>query len=430
MSKQIAFRQIIADFVHRSLPKTYSRELVLPINITKIVSIIGARRTGKTFILFDLIQKLRQEIPPDRLIYINFEDDRLFPLQLTDLDDFLRAYYELYPLNKKELVYFFFDEIQEVPNWEKFVRRLLDNENCRIYLTGSSSKLLSRELATGLRGRTLSFEVFPLSFQEFLSFQGLNFDTNTSEGQALTKHHLRKYMRQGGFPELLTLPEHLHQRTINEYIDLMLYRDLTERFGIKNPSLLKYLMKYLFTNISNLLSTNKAYKDLKSQGFAVGKNTVYDYISYLEEAYAIFNVQKWSRSVRQQTMNPKKIYALDPSYKYAMSLSEDIGRVFENLVFLVLKRQYKEVHYYMEKQEVDFVLPNNSLINAAYDLPVLTKQREINSLLEGMNYFDQKESLLITWDTFEDVVIEGKTIQIRPLWWFSEPKTNPLRSHQ
>ncbi len=418
MSKQAIFRQIIADFINRKLPKTISRELVLPTNVPKIVSVIGARRVGKTFMLFDLIQQLRQEIPVDRLVYLNFEDDRLFPLQLTDLDDLLRAYYELYPLNKQETVYFFLDEVQEVPNWEKFVRRLSDTENCRIYLTGSSSKLLSRELATALRGRTLSYESFPLSFKEFLNFQGLQFDTNTSEGQALAKHHLRKYMKQGGFPELLALPEYLHQRTINDYIDLMLYRDLVERFNIKNPSLLKHLMKYLFTNTANLLSTNKLYNDLKSQGFAVGKNTVYDYITYLEEAFAIFSVQKWSRSPRKQMMNPNKIYTLDPSYKYAMSLSEDTGRVFENTVYLALKRQFSEVHYFAEKQEVDFVLPDTSLINAAYDLPALTRQREVNGLLEGMNYFDQKESLLITWDTFEDVIIEGKTIQIRPLWWF------------
>ncbi len=422
MSKQIVFRQIIADFIHRPLPKTINRTVVLPVDVPKIISVIGARRVGKTFILFDLIQQLRQELPVDRLVYINFEDDRLFPLQLSDLDDFLRAYYELYPLNKQELVYFFFDEIQEVPNWEKFVRRLLDTENCRIYVTGSSSKLLSRELATGLRGRTLSFEVFPLSFHEFLTFQELQFDSNTSEGQALAKFHLRKYMRQGGFPELLTLPEHLHQRTINEYIDLMLYRDLTERFGIKNPNLLKHLIKYLFTNAANLLSPHKIYNDFKSQGFAVGKNTIYDYITYLEEAFAVFSVQKWSRSVRKQMVNPKKMYLLDPSYKYAMSISEDIGRVFENMIFLALKREHHEVHYFMEKQEVDFVLPDNSLINAAYDLPVLTKQRELNSLLEGMNYFEQKNSLLITWDNFEDVKIEGKTIQIRPLWWFFDSK--------
>ncbi|MEZ4887757.1 MAG: ATP-binding protein [Chitinophagales bacterium] len=422
MSKQIVFRQIIADFIHRALPKTMSREVVLPVNVSKIVSVIGARRVGKTFILFDLIRQLREEMPADRLVYVNFEDDRLFQLQLTDLDDLLRAYYELYPLNKQNLVYFFFDEIQEVPHWEKFVRRLLDTENCRIYVTGSSSKLLSRELATGLRGRTLSFEVFPLSFHEFLTFQDLHFNTDTSEGQALAKYQLRKYIRQGGFPELLTLPEYLHQRTINEYIDLMLYRDLVERFGIKNPSLLKHLMKYLFTNIANLLSTHKIYNDLKSQGFAVGKNTVYDYMTYLEEAFAVFSVQKWSRSVRKQMMNPNKIYALDPSYKYDMSISEDIGRVFENMVFLALKRKHSEIHYFTEKQEVDFVLPDNSLINAAYDLPLLTKQRELNSLVEGMNYFEKENALLITWDGFEDVKIENKMIQIRPLWWFFEPQ--------
>lgn len=429
MSKQNIFRQIIADFIHQSLPTIHQRDLVLPSDIPKIVSLIGARRTGKTFMLFDLIQNLRNKMPVDRLVYVNFEDDRLFPLELKDLDSFLRAYYELYPLNKQEMVYFFFDEVQEVLHWEKFVRRVLDTENCKIYITGSSSKLLSRELATTLRGRTLTFEVFPLNFQEFLRFQGLQFNTNTSEGQALAKHHLRQYLHQGGFPELLQTPKHFHQKNMEDHLDLMLYRDLVERFKVKNPKLLKHLMKYLFTNVANLLSTHKFYNDLKSQGFTVGKNTVYEYIAYLEEAFAIFSVQKWSRSVRKQQANPNKIYLLDVGFKNAMSLSDDIGRVFENTVFLSLRRQFGEgkIHYFMEKQEVDFVLPDQTLINAAYDLTHNTRTREINGLLEGMNYFNQEKSFLLTWDTFEDVQIEDKTIFIRPLWWFLESKDNSLK---
>ncbi len=432
MSKQNAFRQIIADFINRPLPKVRQRDLILPTNIPKITSVIGARRTGKTFMLFDLIKKLRKEMPADRLVYVNFENDHLFPLELRDLDSLIRAYYELYPLNKQETVYFFLDEVQEVAHWEKFVRRVLDTENCRIYITGSSSRLLSRELATALRGRTLTFEVFPLNFQEYLRFQGLQFNTDTSEGQALAKHHLREYLQQGGMPELIQLPKYLHQKNMEDHIDLMLYRDLVERFKVKNPKLLKHLMKYLFTNIANLLSIHKLYNDLKSQGFAVSKNTIYEYISYLEEAYAVFSMQKWSRSIRKQQANPNKIYLLDVGFKNAMSLSEDIGRVFENAVFLHLRQQFGEdkVHYFMEKQEVDFVLPDQTLINAAYDLAPNTRIREINGLLEGMNYFDQESSFLLTWDTFEDVKIEEKTIFIRPLWWFFEPKTNPLRSLQ
>ena len=139
--------------------------------MVKIVSLVGPRRVGKTFVLYGLIRTLRKTIPAECLVYISFEDDRLFPLQLSDLDGLIAGYYELYPEHRDRTVYFFLDEVQEVPHWEKFVRRITDQENCRVYLTGSSSKLLSQELATSLRGRTVSFEIFPLSFSEFLSFR-------------------------------------------------------------------------------------------------------------------------------------------------------------------------------------------------------------------------------------------------------------------
>ncbi|MEZ4829691.1 MAG: ATP-binding protein [Bacteroidia bacterium] len=419
MDKKIAFQELIADFMRRPDRKVKARELAIPHDIPKIISLLGPRRAGKTYILFSLIEKLKKTIPTDRLVYINFEDDRLFPLKLEDMDRLIKGYYEMFPDNKDHTVYFFFDEIQEVDQWEKFIRRIHDQENCQIFITGSSSRLLSLELATSLRGRTLSFEVFPLSFSEFLSFRDVDYDIFSSKGQAVLSSELNKYVLQGGFPELIFLPEELHKEVINEYINLMLYRDLTERFSLKHPHLIKYLLKFLLTNMSRSVSVNKIYLDLKSQGYTVGKNTVYDYTSYLEEAFIIFRVDLFSHSIRRQTINPSKVYGIDPAFKYAMSFAGDKGQIFENTVFMELRRRKKLPFYLLEKQETDFYTEEGLLINACMDIThPETRKREINSLWESMNNRGLSESQLITNDKKEEIEIAGKKIWVRPLWEF------------
>jgi predicted AAA+ superfamily ATPase len=418
-NKKKVFQEIITDFFEKKLEEVEKRDIEIPLDLPKIVSLLGPRRSGKTYILYSLIVELRKSIPANRLVYVNFEDDRLFPLKLEDMDGLIRGYYELYPENKDEKVWFFFDEIQEVSNWEKFIRRVYDQENGRIYLTGSSSKLLSRELATALRGRSIPFEVFPLSFKEYLRFNQVEVNIPTSKGKATALNHLRKYLKQGGFPELVFLPQNQHNRVVNEYIDLILYRDLIERFDVKHPHLVKYLLKYMLAHLARPFSVNKVFNDLKSQGYRIGKNTVYEYVSYLEEAFIAFRVEIWSRSIRKQAVNPSKVYTIDPAFKYAMSIGEDLGRIFENAVFLELRRRGIHPFYFLEKQEVDFYWENGKLINACYDYSdEKTRKREIDGLLEAMNFLNVKESLLINWDQAERIEVEGKTIIAQPLWAF------------
>ncbi|HFC00759.1 MAG TPA: ATP-binding protein, partial [Phaeodactylibacter sp.] len=371
----------------------------------------------KTYSLFYIIQELRKKIDRNRLVYINFEDDRLFPLQLKDMDDFLQSYYELYPTNRDKKVWFFFDEIQEVPNWEKFIRRVWDTENCRIYLTGSSSKLLSREIATSLRGRTLPYEIFPLNFSEFLSFNKIKTNTNTSKGQTTILHWFDEWLQQGGFPELVFLPKELHRQTVDEYLNLMLYKDLMERFSLKNPSLLKYLLKHVVTNLANPMSINKIFNDIKSQGFKLSRATVYDYISHLEEAFLIFNVNIWHRSVRSQAQMPSKIYLIDSAFKTAMTIGEDKGRLLENAVFLYLRQQGLKLHYLLKKQEVDFYWKNGMPINVCYDFySHQTREREIKGMFEALQFLDEKKGLILTRDRTERIEKNGKTIIVTPAW--------------
>jgi predicted AAA+ superfamily ATPase len=419
VSKKHVFKEILQEFIQSSLPTVFPRDLDIPEDVPRIISLLGPRRAGKTYCLFQVIQQLQTRVDRTRLVYVNFEDDRVFPLQLSDLNDLLQAYYELYPLNRDKQVWFFFDEVQEVPNWEKFVRRVFDKENCRIYLTGSSSKLLSRELSTTLRGRTIPIEVFPLNFKEFLTFNEVAFSPGTPKGKAIAIHWFDRWMKQGGFPELVFLPQNLHRKTIDEYLDLMLYRDLTERFSIKNPSLLKYLLKYLVSNVANPFSVSKAFNDFKSRGYSLSRNTIYDYLSYLEEAFMVFKVEIWHRSVRTQAMRPGKTYIIDPALKYAMTIGEDRGRLLENAVFLHLRQQGHPIHYFLQKQEVDFFWENGTPTNVCMDMSSpQTRKRELSGMLEALEYLDKKEGLILTLDQFETIEVNGKLIRLIPAWQY------------
>ncbi|MBV6645161.1 MAG: ATP-binding protein [Cyclobacteriaceae bacterium] len=408
-------RELISDMIVRNLDNVIDREIAIPVDVPKIISILGPRRAGKTSVCLQIIKKLRDTLPPDRLLYINFEDDRFYPAQLEDMDTLIRSYYSMYPDNKKRKVYFFFDEVQEIPGWEKFVRRLLDQENCRIYLTGSSSKLLSREIASALRGRTLSYEIFPLSFSEFLTFNNISYD-ETSTGKSLLRNGLEKFFWQGGFPELTFIPQSLHLPTVSEYIDLMLYRDLTERFNLRNPQLMKYMLKYMLTNIANPMSISKVFNDLKSQGYSLSKNTAYEYLSYLEEAFALYRTSRWSTSVRKTTVNPIKIYCVDQSFKYAMNGKRDVGRIFENIVYMAIRRLGIEPYYALNKQEVDFFTEQPILINACDEIEdTATWTRELEALNEAMGIYNTKTSFIINMYDENEVKTSNGSVFIIPL---------------
>ena len=417
MAKKQIFRQIIAESIESDIPPALAREIDIPLDAPKIISLLGPRRAGKTYCLYYVMQELSTNIARNRLIYINFEDDRLFPLALEDMDSLLQAYFELYPGHKDQKVWFFFDEIQEIPNWEKFVRRVWDTENCRLYITGSSSRLLSRELATALRGRTLPYEIFPLNYKEFLRFNQVSINPNTAKGKATALHWFDIWLRQGGFPELVFLEKSLHKRTIEEYLDLMLYKDLVERFSLRNISLIKYLLKYVVSNLANPLSVNKIFNDIKSRGFGIGKNTVYDYLSYLEEAFLIFNINIWHRSIRSQSQIPSKMYLIDPAFKFSMTIGEDIGRILENAVFLHLRQKGYHLHYVRNKQEVDFYWENGQLTNVCLHFDAdHTRQRELKGIMDGLQFLDEKEGLILTRDVTEDIRVDEKKILVRPAW--------------
>jgi len=419
MQVKEAFKYIIKEFHESARPDFIERQLVIP-DTTKVISLVGPRRAGKTFYFYQLIHNLRKNnIDPTLILYINFEDDRILPLQSSDLNEILEAYYELYPENTGKMLYLFFDEIQNVENWEVFIRRIDDTKNAKIYITDSSSKLLSQEIATSLRGRTLSYHMYTLGFEEFLRMKQviLEKDFEYTEKRYLVKNLFNEYLYSGGYPEVVLESEEMRRDILKNYFELIIYRDIVERFSIRNTTLLKNLLKYLITNISTQFSVNAYYRAVKND-MAVSKETIIEYLSYLEDINLIYLVPFFSYSIKRQQVNPRKVYCADNGLRNAVSFrfSKDEGRLAENLVFLELKRRDEELYYWKSRGEVDFVFSDDENLLTALNVSYtdMLAERETNSLLEFMEEFgtEVKELILLTEDTDK---VEGG-IRYVPLW--------------
>lgn len=296
MKKKEILKTIIREFHASEIPSLVKRDVEVPIASGKIISIIGPRRSGKTYFLYQLISKIVESTSnKENILYINFEDERL-DLTTEELDLILHAYRELYPEIDLSKAFLFFDEIQNINRWEKFIRRIYDSITKNIFITGSNSKMLGDEIATSLRGRTLKYEILPLSFEEFLSFKKFKMtlpqDFYDSKIRAKVINLFKEYMLWGGFPEIIFQPEGLKMRILQEYFDVMIYRDLIERYSIKDTFVLKYFIKRVAETVSKPLSINKIYNEIKSHGLKVGKNILYEFLEYLENAFIIRKIKK------------------------------------------------------------------------------------------------------------------------------------------
>lgn len=336
----------------------------LPKIAHKIIVTIGMRRTGKTHSLMQAIKNLLKEgVSIEQILYINFEDDRLSPLTQEKLRQLLDGFYSLYPENHSKECYLFLDEIQTVEDWPLVIRRYFETKKVKIFLSGSSSKLLSKEIATSLRGRSYAVEIWPYNFHEFLQAKEIAYP------QTLGKINLdkltvllRDYLKNGGFPEIVALPQpeiiENSRKILQDYVAVVALRDITERHHITNVLPLHYLINSLLRNTACLLSANKMHGDLKSQGFEIGKSAIYAYLSYIEDAYLAFATPIFSESIRKTHSNPRKFYAVDTGLanSYHIGFSENIGHYFENLVYLDLRRAGHTIFYYLtqDRQEVDF----------------------------------------------------------------------------
>jgi len=431
MKKEIAI-ELIRDFHEKPLPDIIDRELELRLSkIKKAITIIGPRRAGKTFFLFNHMKRLKN-VKRNEILYVNLEDDRLLPLKLEDMDRILRTYYEIYPENRKKLIYMFLDEVQNVDDWELFVRRVLDSENVQVFLTGSSSKLLAKEIATSMRGRAIPYLILPFSFREFLKAKEIEVEKYlSSDKKAWIMKYLDEFVRWGGFPEIvLNNDESSRIRTLKDYIEIMLMRDMAERHKIKNITVLRMLINGLQASFSKEFSVHKFFNYLKSQGIKISKNTLYDYFRHFEDAFVILPVRRFSHSIREIEQSLPKVYQIDNGYaaQLGVGVSHNIGRLMENLVAVEwLRRKFLnpklEFYYWKDVsgKEVDFVIKKGQkiceLMQVCYDIEDFdTKLRETKALIKAGRELKCNNLLVITWDFEGTENIERKKIAFVPLW--------------
>ncbi len=386
------------------------RDAQLPPIPGKVHAVIGMRRTGKSCFLRQLQADLRDTIPPERSVLISFDDDRLSGLNLAQLDLLLEEYYRRYPESRgRETVHWFFDEIQLVEGWDRFVRRIIDSERVDVVVSGSSARMLSREVHTSLRGRGMETIIRPFSFREFLRHREEEPDASieqaTSARRSRLEKRFREYLAEGGFPEAQGLPQALRVQLLQGYVDTVLFRDIVERYGISQVAALRWLIRQCLRNPAGAFSVHRLYQDLKSQGHGVAKDAVHAMFAHLLDAFLISAVPIATESERQRNSNPRKIYPADPALIPAFDISgrSNLGHTLETVVLLELERRRAEIAYVRTPQgyEVDFLARHPSgeeeLIQVCAEAGVAdTAERELRALVEAGRQFPRARKRLLT----------------------------------
>ncbi|MFQ6129918.1 MAG: ATP-binding protein [Candidatus Hadarchaeaceae archaeon] len=433
------FKAVLVWWKRLKLPEMVSRELALPASPTQVISVVGVRRCGKTYLLFNTMKQLLRELEKDNIIYVNFEHERLRNLDADDLGELLVAQREIFEPDEAKPTYMFLDEIQNVRDWDKWVRRIHDERRFRIFVTGSSSKLLSREIATSLRGRCLSFVLYPFSFAEFLEAKNYSFeslaDIQYSGEKGKVLKFLREYMKFGGFPEVvLEGDEETKNRLLSSYFETIFYKDIVERYGVKNLALLDDFLRYAINNFSSYLSLTKVEKYFKSTGIKCSKKTLANFLKYSEMVFLLSSLEIFSHKIKDRMQYPRKIYCADTGIvnRFAPKFSENLGKLAENVVYLELRRKFEppehEIFYWRNRQwgEVDFVVKEGlrvkHLVQVCWDpTDEETKKREMRGLAKAMEEFKLKKGLVLTSDFEGEEKVEERRILYRPLWkWLLE----------
>ena len=423
-------RTLILDSQESQLDTGVPRRLDIQTVSGKATVCMGVRRSGKSTYMLQIIKRLLDSgVPRQNIVHLNLFDDRLHALRSDNLGLITEAYYSLHPEKKNsETVYFFFDEIQSVSGWEPFIDRLMRTEQCEVYLTGSSARMLSKEIATQMRGRALSWELFPFSFREFLDARSVEAGGVLSTKQQLSvRRAFDDYWDTGGFPEVVDVNKALRVKTHQEYLNAILFRDLVERHDISHPKAVSDLSHWLIDNIASLYSINGLTGHLKSLGHKVPKTTVSQYVEWFEDAYFLFTVRLFDASLSRSHANPKKVYCVDHSLVTSVSSGVllNAGRLLENLVFVALRRTNPSVYYYRTRtgREVDFAVPVRSEVPRLYQVcesmaEPQTKKREVTAVAEAMAELGTETATIVTRRDSEQIAVGSGAIIVMPAWRF------------
>ncbi len=409
----IEYQKVSFEMIPRDLRISPSKDF--------ITTIYGPRRSGKTFLLYSLKE--------DNSVYIDFDDYRLYGISFKEIRNILRIYIELFGKEPKRVL---LDEIQNVKNWEVAVRSLYNLKKYEIVVTGSSSKLLSKEIATQLRGRSISYLLLPFSFKEFLRARKHKLEKlMTKDERSKIKSLLRDYLREGGFPELV-LEKVPKRKWIQEYIEKIVYKDFVERYRLKNISLARFMAISLLKDSPREISVKSLFDKASGAGIKVSKDTVYEYVDKIQDTAVFFFLEKYSEKIHVRTSWPKKVYTCDTS----LILRWDIGKAMETAVFLEVLRWKNEiprleVFYHRDPYgEVDFVITDEKkkyLLQVTYEITEENYKRELENLVKVGKELKTKNLFVITWDEGENFEISGKEIRRVALWEFLLEGKNLLK---
>ena len=419
-------KKIIAEWlgekVFPPLVKRDAPDLVLE-QASEIIAVAGPRRAGKTCYMYQLIQDLTGQGNWNRedILFIDFEDYRLTDFTAADTDILLAAFHQV---TGKAPTFLFFDEIQRLTGWSRVLRTLHNQNRYRIVVTGSNAGLLEREIATELRGRCRNILILPFSFPEFLRFHGIPHDERTlltpARGQVLKA--FEQYLKEGGFPEVVKKENVSEKRELLQtYYRTIFYRDILERYNIKAKTVLEAIMRYSLNTFSDLFSISMFEKELKRHHLPGSKQTISNYLGYLQEAFFVIAHDKFSYSPRQRIMNPKKVYLLDTGFSMlSTDFSENRGKLLENAVAVEMFRRGAECFYYKGRRECDFIVKRGTKPEAAiqvcWGLTPKNEAREFRGLREAMKAFAIEEGFILTNDEERELTFEDARIQIMPVW--------------
>lgn len=434
----------ILDFEQQGIPEVFERDLPLsPIqkpqrgNLAQVI--VGARRCGKTYRLYQEMHAIaRAGYDPTSILYFNFEDERFKPFSSGLLADVVDTFFAMHPKARDEGGFLFFDEIQEVPDWGLFLRRLIDSTNVTVYVTGSSSKMLSHELKSEFRGRSLPRELFPMSFSEYVRYttgskRGVN--GFSPSDQAILRNALRLFLVRGGFIAPLALPASDGMLLLQEYAYRTVAMDVIERYNLRSPRVATRFLARCLASSGRELSVNKVANEFKSLGISTSRETLGSLLSYYEQSYLLFSLPDLSRSLSDNPRASSKVYAVDPGMfaAFARASTEETGQRLETAVFDKLRRSTPcaregslarlTFEHGGRSHEIDFASgdallgDNLELVQVSVNLKdAKTRSREFSALEAGMAKYGVPESTVVTMDEEEDVEVPSGTVRVVPAW--------------
>lgn len=439
-TSEATLERLLAEQHDRPLPPVLAREVRLPDIVGKANAVVGMRRSGKTYRLFgEMAALLQAGVPRSRILYLNLEDDRLGAADLHTLDRALELFFRRDPAARTEGAHLFFDEVQVVEGWERFARRVLDTEKVRLHVTGSSARQLSAEVASAFRGRSITVEVLPYSPREAAWADGVAWSQQPWPPGAATRSRLEgvvlDYLQHGGFPAARALNAYDRVQILQEYVDLVVLRDVAERHRATNLPVLRELVAALFAANANSFSVSRLHGALRSQGWKVGKATLLAYLDHLLDAFLFFTVSLRTRSARQRSVNPRRVYAIDPGLAAAMCRAgaRNRGAQLENAVYLDLRRRYGRLAEgaitwvkTASGKEVDFAVddparsgpPELIQVCERFDDPS-TRKREVAALTEAMAETGCAKATIVTLSSQERIETAAGEVMVVPAWrWF------------